>query len=141
MQNITNEDLRNQLEHSYANFKNVLNPGNHPMDGVSCQILQSELLHRGIERLIESNKNMIVAQNRNRKETRKFSRISFGLTILMIILAGVTIFYALSDSTFDRKWMKKQEVLLAKIDMSITAIPNNIIQVKADTIKKLGVKK
>lgn len=135
MQNYSEDTLRELLEEQYSNVRNHLRDYNE-REGLTCQILQSELLYRGIVKLIASNEKMTVAQDKNRKQTKRFSSISITLTVVMILFAGITIHYASRDSIFDKDWMVRQEVLLKEINTSIVAIPNNTLQMKNDTIIK-----
>lgn len=129
MKELSNEELMNLMESKYIDFENI---GSNPAaNGV--KIIQNEILRRELINLNDTNKNLISSQNKNRKQTKIFSWISFLLSILMISLAGTTIYYAYEDSKFDRGWQSKQETILKNIDNSIQSIP---FKIEADTCIK-----
>ena len=97
-------------------------------------IYQEELQRKVMEKNIEATERLIEAQDKNRKQTKIFSWISFVLSITMIALAIITIIYASKDSKFDRDWMKDQKELLMKIDTSINDLDKPVyVVLEADS--------
>jgi len=135
------KETENNLDKAISNLGATYEPP--PPDAlVKIQQYQNELLKMNLEKLnsivelnLKATEKLIEEQERTRKQAKIWSWTNGILSFLMIILAGVTIWYASIDSKTDDMLIEKQEKLLKEINLSINESNILLLQIK-DTNKK-----
>lgn len=136
------KELELLRDKAFDSFTDLTNEKRGIHLSAKIQYYLNELLRRNIVRIdntfksnIEETQKLIEEQERTRKQAKIWSWTNGILSFLMIILAGVTIWYASIDSKTDDMLIEKQEKLLKEINSSINESNILLLQIK-DTNKK-----